>query len=395
MFYWENYARHYEAMMLVLEHRFYGHSWPSGEHTLEVLQLLTSKQALADAATFIDKFTEMRSLNGSKWVALGGSYSGNLAAWMKQKYPNHVKAAVASSSPLLALFDFPGYMETISDVVKEIDRDCYDEVYDAFSCMESLVNGSTCENYKQASQIPPALLQCRSVDFDNTLSRESFFRMIAMPEWGGNWPSKLVRRNCERLKQTTGSDIIKTYGNFLMESGALGVCTLDPNYYPRPGQMTDEDVFNFIHSDEGKVSGAAGWLWQTCFEFGYFMSSDPKNGLFGYNTWSGLRDGTLCERKYGEKFSTEFIKERIALTNDYYKGKDIDSKCVIFVNGGWDPWHTLGINRESETSPDNTVVHIPGSEHCGDMYEPSSDEVAIAQQIIKKQIGLYLEDPKC
>jgi serine protease 16 len=41
-------------------------------------------------------------------VAFGGSYAGNLAAWMKQKYPNHVKTAVSSSAPLEALYDFPG-----------------------------------------------------------------------------------------------------------------------------------------------------------------------------------------------------------------------------------------------------------------------------------------------
>jgi hypothetical protein len=59
------------------------------------------------------------------------------------------------------------------------------------------------------------------------------------------------------------------------------------------------------------------------------------------------------------RFTSEYIEGRIAETNAFYKGKDIDSKCVIFVNGEWDPWHTQGINNASETSMENTVVYVP------------------------------------
>jgi hypothetical protein len=50
-----------------------------------------------------------------------------------------------------------GYLETVSKVVKAIDRNCYDTVYAAFNCMESLIHGSTCRAYTNTSQIPSAL----------------------------------------------------------------------------------------------------------------------------------------------------------------------------------------------------------------------------------------------
>lgn len=46
---------------------------------------------------------------------MGGSYSGNLAAWFKVKYPHMSDGSVASSAPLTAQTNFSGYMEVVAD----------------------------------------------------------------------------------------------------------------------------------------------------------------------------------------------------------------------------------------------------------------------------------------
>lgn len=74
------------------------------------MRFLSSEQALADLAYFIMQVNESYGFldEDTKWVAFGGSYAGNLAAWLRYKYPHLVYAAVASSAPIKAQLDFQG-----------------------------------------------------------------------------------------------------------------------------------------------------------------------------------------------------------------------------------------------------------------------------------------------
>lgn len=71
------------------------------------LQYLTSQQALADLATFIDYIKRKYGIPvNAKWIAFGGSYPGSLAAWLRVKYPHLIHGAMSASGPLWAQPDF-------------------------------------------------------------------------------------------------------------------------------------------------------------------------------------------------------------------------------------------------------------------------------------------------
>ncbi|KAJ3301439.1 hypothetical protein HDU76_005753 [Blyttiomyces sp. JEL0837] len=79
-------AQRYGGLQVSLEHRFYGaptRSVPTADLSSESLKLLTSQQAIADNVQFIKEFPKLfprfNLTSDTKWIAIGGSYPGNLA----------------------------------------------------------------------------------------------------------------------------------------------------------------------------------------------------------------------------------------------------------------------------------------------------------------------------
>ena len=107
-------AQQFNAFMATLEHRYYGESQPFNDTSVEHLKYLSTEQALADTAAFIQYLTKKLSLNG-KVVVFGGSYAGALAAFFREKYPNIAVGAIASSATVLAEVDAKEYFGVVSD----------------------------------------------------------------------------------------------------------------------------------------------------------------------------------------------------------------------------------------------------------------------------------------
>ena len=102
-------AQAHGALLFSIEHRYYGDSIPTASFSTPNLRWLGTEQALADAAAFVQAMNAKHGLTGP-WISFGGSYSGELSAWVRIKYPHLVFAAVASSAPVTANVDYDGYV---------------------------------------------------------------------------------------------------------------------------------------------------------------------------------------------------------------------------------------------------------------------------------------------
>lgn len=73
------------------------------------MKYLSTDQALEDTAAFTMALQSDPDLGqAGPWIIFGGSYSAQLAAWSRAKYPHLFYAAHASSAPVFAQLDIPG-----------------------------------------------------------------------------------------------------------------------------------------------------------------------------------------------------------------------------------------------------------------------------------------------
>nr|GMC88809.1 lysosomal Pro-X carboxypeptidase-like [Ipomoea batatas] len=140
------FAPHFNALVVFIEHRFYGKSVPFGgvkeaTSSSKTLGYLSSTQALADYATLIIDLKKNLSAIDSPVVVFGGSYGGSLATWFRLKYPHVSIGALASSAPIL-LFDNIISPYAFNDVVTQDFRseseNCYKVIKGSWQFIEDI-----------------------------------------------------------------------------------------------------------------------------------------------------------------------------------------------------------------------------------------------------------------
>ena len=113
--------KNFNGMGVLMEHRYYGKSLPEGINILKRSDVdfrwHTTDLALKDVDMFAWRFSRAKHPNvtpkDTPWISVGGSYSGVMAALMRQLYPRTIFAVYASSAPVQASIGMPGYYEQV------------------------------------------------------------------------------------------------------------------------------------------------------------------------------------------------------------------------------------------------------------------------------------------
>ncbi|KAK3589949.1 hypothetical protein CHS0354_034971 [Potamilus streckersoni] len=282
------YAKTFNAFCVLLEHRFYGKSQPTNDLSLESLTFLSSKQALADIAAFIDDELRIKfNLTNNKLITFGGGYSGSLSAWFRNKYPQMVDGAVASSAPIYMDLDVGSYLATIVDVMANTSHPaCVKETFTATNTIfDWWGQPDKLEKMFQMFRL------CDRIDHDNLIEPSALYSALAdnwqlVAQYNGvnrtftgttlNTTETTINTLCGIMTDGTRGPSIQRYAdvsNLILEK--LGKKCLEFKYQKLISEMKQESLESSV------AEGARQWIYQSCTEFGWFAGSDRGQVPFG------------------------------------------------------------------------------------------------------------------
>eukprot|EP01018_Ginkgo_biloba_P013492 Gb_28512 [translate_table: standard] len=367
-------APHFRALLVYIEHRYYGLTMPFGSReesykNASTLGYFTSTQALADYATIIIDLKKNLSAQDCPVIVLGGSYGGMLAAWFRLKYPHIAIGALASSAPIL-------YFENITS------QDGYD----------SVVTG----DFKSASE------RCY-----NTIKKS--WRVIdkVASQHGGLQILSNIFKTCKVLKSTTPlvNSLVHAYDTSAQynDPPADAMCkAIDGHpegtniltrisagahfYYNRTGTAAfSSNCFNveeYLPSDIVRVM--RGWDWQSCTEM-VMPFSETQTTMFPLNLFNIKSYAKDCQSEYGVQPRPHWITTEFG-GHDIKRALKRFGSNIIFSNGLRDPYGSGGV-LESISKTIVAIVTNEGS-HCEDLHFASEDDPEWLKEQRSKEINI-------
>lgn len=375
-------APQFKALLVFIEHRFYGHSMPFGSqkaayNNSSTLGFLSSEQALADFATLITDLKKNLSAEDSPVVVFGGSYGGMLAAWFRLKYPHIAIGAVASSAPIL-YFDNITPPETFDNIVSQDFRseseNCFKVIKASWNVIGNMT--STPEGLKSLRK---ALRICKS-NSDNDIAGYvdgwfyDAYYTAAMTDYpvAANFvqplPAYPVKQMCKAIDNPSGgtsllSQLYSAVNVFYNYTGGSSCFDL------RPTDPHGEDL----------------WQFQACTEMVMPMADDPKRSMFPYSTFDYKALVEFCESAYGVQPRRHWITTEYGGHHIKRVLKNFASN-IIFFNGLRDPWSGGGVLEDINESV-IAIVAKEGAHHV-DFRFATKDDPKWLKDVRRKEISI-------
>mmetsp|Transcript_85057 Transcript_85057/g.214338 ORF Transcript_85057/g.214338 Transcript_85057/m.214338 type:complete len:572 (-) Transcript_85057:397-2112(-) len=352
------------ALLFAVEHRFYGYSIPnvSDLSTRNLDRFLSSQQAAADLASF-HAFArkEYKICPMAKWVTFGGSYPGMLASYARLLYPDLFHAAVASSAPVQAAVDFPGYLDVVAEALAVANY----EVGGSAACLAAVSQGhdaigrllKTGEG-KRDLERRFELCGDKPLDIEANIALWVGFGVIPVDAQSNAPECDTPLCNIAKVCQAVLDAVEIGDGDplYALEEVARqarisdGLTCTDVDFAASMDEMKDTSLTNWIRV----------WTFQTCKEFGFYQTcADGSNCPFtkGYNTLAFNVD--QCQELFD--ISPQQVARNVEATSKFYGGDRPNSTRVLWVNGQIDPWHYLSVL----VSPGHKLptIWVPGDSH--------------------------------
>ncbi|KAE8395814.1 serine carboxypeptidase S28-domain-containing protein [Aspergillus alliaceus] len=383
-------AATYHGIGVILEHRYYGESYPVDNLTTESIRFLSTDQALADYAYFASNVVfpglEDEDLTAQKtpWIAYGGSYAGAFVAFLRKLYPDVYWGAVSSSGVTEAIIDFWQYYEpirqfapsgciwatqTFIDVVDRILIDHADNKTLGRELKSTVGVNPDRDDVSFVSLLSYGLDAFQSRNWDSNIG-SSLFRTYCDKITSSDllYPdTEAVKPTVQELVEVAGYDASNAsfVNGFLNHIGFLNRSISSASDDKNSAATQTGDESDSQSAKPLPKSDGTSWEYQVCTEWGYFMSgaSVPKDimplisRVIDIPAVSGF-----CNTTYG-------ITSPPNVTNiNKHGGFDFSYPRVAIIDGLADPWrdatpHADGTrDRESTDEEPFILIDVPSED---------------------------------
>lgn len=352
--YLQELGKKYSALLISLEHRFYGVSIPNNDMSTKNLRFLTVEQALADTAAFIDYYNAEKGTQGKRWFTFGGSYPGGLSAWFKILYPNHSVGSLSSSGVVNPILDFVEFDQRVSAALGNKCADQIRRTQRAFEYMHEQPNGLA--------------KSLQMFNCDSKMSVTDFYFMIA-DSWSMADQYGSKKDLCDTML-AVGEDaspevLTETFAAFTMDYWGDDFC----------GCFYDT---NCLKDHTTAEVDSRSWRWQTCYEVAWFNTA-PKVG--------SLRSTTLDVEYHLKQCAEVFgipMFPRVEYMRKLFGGAMPQAHNVFYSDFSDDPWLEASVHYPLAEDQPFFLATCDGCFHCMDMKQPKeSDPEALKQSRVE------------
>lgn len=397
---WQN-AESLHAMLIFAEHRYYGKSIPYGlDPTLvtpkyiKQLGFLNSEQALADYAKLIYSIkNELYEAKLSPVIAVGGSYGGMLAAWMRMKYPNAVAGALAGSAPIL---QFPGEYECsqfnriVTKDYENYSPNCSMSIATSWQVMRDFVGlnktaNSTTNSIESLRQkkdhldkLSRVFNTCTPMNVDDVGSLiellNSIWVNMAMTDYANEatflskMPAFPIKHACANLDR----DPINLEPIDLLNS----ISKASQIYTNYTGQLACLNISSFLFDPMDVM-----WDFQSCTEMVMPICSDGVNDMFDPQPFNLTTFVDSCKKRWGVRTQVDNIR------TIYGDRSLLGATNIIFSSCSRDPW-SAGCPQDSVENDSIHAIKIEGACHHEDLRASGPGDSDAVKQARQKELDI-------
>ncbi|KAI6778685.1 uncharacterized protein J7T54_007626 [Emericellopsis cladophorae] len=389
------------GLAVLLEHRYYGSSYPVPDLSPPNMRFLSTEQALADTAYFVRhiRYPGLEHLNltspTTPYIVYGGSYAGAFAALLRKIYPDDFAGAISGSGVPQVIDDWWAYLEAARHFVHP---SCVNASAAVTDILDAVLLGDdrdavrTVKRWFQLEDLPDddfaytlhwGLMSLQATHWDPDIDEADLAQYCAAITSSVPWYASTrtlgpeVRRILRLAGRHDGDQRDEMEAMLLNFIGAtrktiseLQKCEQDnllgEQCLSKRGAIDDESI------PQGMLRA---WAYQTCTQWAYFV------------TGTGTPDGMapLMSRLVTYEYATMWCPDvfKIPAQPDMdsinkYGGFNFSHSRLAFVDGEHDPWrqagvHALGRNEDRESTTDEPFLLVEGGVHHWDQFGSKPD----------------------